>query len=126
MSKQTTNLWSIAEKRLGHRLPADPVSVLPSDSAPVFAGHMAARLMAVLLSASTRSGQGAHAEEPEARLAKRGAALLPHPCDHNADDMQNNLEHTDKGDILEGPSSRKERALARPPVSTIKNYQIKE
>ena len=81
MSKQTTNLWSIAEKRLRHRLPADPVSVLPSDSATeCLAGHMAARLMAVLLSPPP-PGVARECVQKSRRTGSQrgGAALLPPP-----------------------------------------------
>ena len=46
----------------------------------------------------------------------------PHPSDHNADDMQNNLEHTDKGDILEGISSSELRLLYDPILTSVHDY----
>lgn len=65
------------------------------------------------------------AEEHEDTLAKgRSGPSSPTPSHHNADDMQDTLEHTDKGDILEGPGRTGERASARPPHKADLSYPL--
>ena len=69
--------------------------------------------MAALLSLPfTGYGHGVSVEATCRSCSQReGAALLPPPpsyCD--TDEVWNNLEHTDKGNVLEGQSRKTERA----------------